>query len=125
MADYEQKVNKTGGTIKINYTLCMAYRIKLTDAEMDTLGWAVNHGYFPELTYGEMEMTEESREIAERMEDYGTRGQNHKVYEFEYEIPEFAAWAISDQRHDDPHSLFACIGSPLIEKLSALENSIV
>ena len=59
------------------------------------------------------------------MDDYGTRGQNHNFHEFEYEIPEFAAWAISQHRAEDSDSLFACIGSPLLEKLIALENSIV
>lgn len=103
----------------------MSYKIKLTDAEMDTLGWAVNRGYFPELTYNEMEMTEAAQNEAEKMDDYGTRGQNHNIHEFDYEIPEFAVWAISEQRENDSHSLFTCIGSPLLEKLIALENSIV
>lgn len=93
------------------------YTIKLTDAELDTLAWATDHGYFPAQTYDAMH----SIERAEELELTTPSGKT----EFAYEIPEHAAWAITMQREDDPHSLFACIGGALLEKLLALENSIV
>lgn len=103
----------------------MPYKIKLTDAEIETLARAVSHGYFPSESYDDWTMTEKSQIEAERMEDYGTRGQNHSTHEFEYEISENAAWAITMQRSEDSDSLFACIADPLLGKLILLENSIV
>ncbi len=89
----------------------MSYTIKLSDAEVSTLGWAANRGYFPAETYDAM-----------RLKD----GENEELdSEKSWEIPEHAAWAISMQREDDPDSLFTCIGGELLEKLINLENSIV
>ena len=101
------------------------YKIKLTDGEIETLADAVDHGYFPAETYDGLTMTEESQILAERMEDYGTRGENKNIEEFEYILEENKAWAITFQREDDPHSLYTNICGKLLEKLLALEHSII
>lgn len=84
------------------------YEITLTDDEVSHLGWLVNHGYFPEETYAAM-YDKDEEDAPEKV----------------YFIPEHAAWAIARQREDDPHSLFACTGQPLLDKLLKLEDSIV
>lgn len=92
----------------------MGYQIRLTDAEMDTLGWAANRGYFPAETYDKLHLADGE---PEETDDVHT--------ERLWEMPEHAAWAILDLREDDPDALFACIGGELLEKLIALEMSIV
>lgn len=91
----------------------MAYTLKLTDEEVSHLGWLVNHGYFPEETYNAMHLADGQDEDAPG--------------EKEWEIPEHAAWAISQAREDDPHgeALFACTGGPLLDKLVEFEGRIV
>lgn len=108
------------------------YQITLTNAEMETLQWAAARGYFPKETLDAMTLTVMD---AERMELDEQRGEQflgtpyadftNKDSEYTYNIPEYKAWAIIEQRTDDPDSLYTCIDSPLIEKLIALENSIV
>jgi len=100
----------------------MSYFLKLSDGELETLGWATNRGYFPRETYDAMQMTDAAQYEADGLE---VKGERTDKTEFEYEIPEHAAWAITMQREDDPHSLFTCIGGALLEKLIKLENSIV
>lgn len=89
----------------------MNYTIQLTGDEVSTLGWATNRGYFPEETFSAMHLAEGQDEEGDGL--------------LTWEIPEHAAWAISMQREDDPHSLFACIGGDMLERLLELENSIV
>jgi hypothetical protein len=86
----------------------MSYLLSLTDAELATLEWAVNHGYFPEETYQGMIPVGSA-------EDPG---------EYVYEVNEHAAWAILEWR-DSNADLYACIGQPLLGKLLKLEEEIV
>lgn len=89
------------------------YTITLTDDEIATLGWAVNRGYFPDETYKHMHLAD---------------GQPEEVFrdeERQWNIPEYAAWAILQQRDEDPYSLYSCLSGKLLEKLITLEQSIV
>lgn len=92
----------------------MSYSITLTNKEVSTLAWATDRGYFPTETFDAMHLA-----IGEQDEP--------RVHDNEHVwiIPEHAAWAIPMLREDDPHALFTCIGNPLLDKLIALENSIV
>lgn len=104
------------------------YQIKLTQGEYETLQWAASRGYFPKVTIDSMEMIEEDKEKIEKFPELGQSFKNtslFKDYESTYNIPEHAAWEILIQRENDSHSLYTCIGSPLLEKLLILENSIV
>jgi hypothetical protein len=93
------------------------YTIELTDNELSTLGWAVDHGYFPAETYDAMHLTDgEPNDFEKHLFDNISRS---------WSIPEHAAWAITLSREDDPHALFTCIGGSLLEKLIHLENQIV
>lgn len=91
----------------------MSYTITLTDSEVSTLGWAANRGYFPAETFDKMHLADGEPEVI-----YAWDERN-------WEIPEHAAWAITLQREEDPHSLYTCIAGELLEKLLTLENSIV
>ncbi len=99
----------------------MSYFIKLTAAEIKTLGWVANRGYLPKETFDAMNITAEDQEKIEAMEAA------NEVNDFEatYEIPEHAVWAISDLRENDPDAFYACLGGELLVKLLNLENSIV
>lgn len=101
------------------------YKIKLTNAELNSLAWAADRGYFPLKTYDALSMRESDREKSELMEEKGELTSRDNVHEFEYEIPEHAVWAILEQRQNDSHSLFACLGGKLLEKLLELEGKIV
>ena len=96
------------------------YQIKLTDAEMKTLAWLTDRGYFPEETYDAMSIIE-----AEDEDYFSDLTYERKHREWTWDIPEHAAWAILEHREDDPHSLYACCGGSLLEKLLELEGSIV
>jgi len=89
------------------------YYLDLTDDEMRTLAWAVDHGYFPEEAYDELELRDDQPERA-------PPGQTRA-----WQLPEHAAWSITMHREEDPDSLYACIGGELLEKLIELENKIV
>ena len=91
----------------------MSYQIKLSDAEVATLDWASNRGYFPRETYHEMYLAD------------GEPEECPITFERTWVIPEPAAWAISDLANDNPHALFSSIGSPLVDKLIELWQSIV
>jgi len=104
------------------------YQITLSNAEMETLQWAAARGYFPKETLDAMTMTVESAE-QERLDEeqfVGTANVHHlKDCEYTYNIPENKAWAISQQREEDSHSLYSCIGGELLKKLIKLESEIV
>lgn len=106
----------------------MTYKIKLTDAEMETLGWLTDRGYFPEETYDGMVP------ILCRCGHDEHEGQcpahdgcwcDSFVTERTWNIPEPAAWSILTQREEDPDSLYTCCGGELLEKLLKLEEEIV
>lgn len=107
------------------------YQIKLTNAEIETLDWAAHRGYFPRIILEKMTAipadAEKMEEMGKEIEKDSKSGILTKLNNFEatYEIPEHAAWAISEQRLDDSDSLFACIGEPLLAKLLELELKIV
>lgn len=89
------------------------YHIILTDAEVETLAWAADRGYFPIETYDAMHLADgEPEDVASNVER-------------KWLIPEHAAWAITQLREEDEHACFTCIGDPLLSKLLDLENSIV
>lgn len=91
------------------------YEIILTGEEINHLSWLVNHGYFPTETYDALTLADgepDDEEISDKLPR-------------KWQIPEHAAWAISQHREEDPDSLFACTGGELLTKLIALENSIV
>jgi hypothetical protein len=90
----------------------MPYKIELTDGELSTLGWAVDRGYFPEATYRNMEPEEPGIDL---MPDQSQV----------WLIPEWATWDILAHEQEDPDSLFACIGEPLLGKLLKLKEEIV
>ena len=95
------------------------YKIKLTDAEMETLAWLTDRGYFPEETYDAMEVAYD----VDRKEYRDTS--EYPNHEWTWNIPEHAAWAISVHREEDPDSLYTCCSGSLLEKLLELEGSIV
>ena len=94
------------------------YQIKLTDAEMKTLAWLTDRGYFPEETYDDMDIAEDETGRENYLNENGE-------IEWIYQIPEHAAWVILEHREDDPHSLYTCCGGSLLEKLLELERSII
>ena len=89
------------------------YEIRLSDAELETLGWAANRGYWPHEAYDALALAEgepeEARPDQERL----------------WHLPEHAAWSITDLAADDPAAYLSCIGEPLRGKLLALEMQIV
>lgn len=91
----------------------MSYTIMLSKGEVDALGWACERGYAPNL------FVDYASQLPEEADDASL------AQEFAVEIPEHAAWSILDARADDPHALWACPGGRLLEKLIALEESIV
>ena len=93
----------------------MSYEIKLSENEMQTLGWATNKGYFPEEAWNGLELKD--GELEDNLVDDNT--------ERTFVLPEHAAWSITVQRENDPDSLFSCIGGNLLTKLLKLEQSIV
>lgn len=42
-----------------------------------------------------------------------------------FDLAEHGAWGLVLHRNSDPHSLFACTGGDLLDKLETLESSIV
>jgi len=91
----------------------MSYSIRLTDSELETLGWAASRGYWPAdafdaLAFGESE-PEEAADGQERL----------------WLLPKHAAWSITEMAADDPHAYLTCIGEPLLGKLLMLESQIV
>lgn len=93
------------------------YQIRLTPNELATLAWATDRGYFPEdtydgLTYAECNPHAEDEQCPRDEEEL-------------YELGECDAHAIIEHRLLDPHSLYTCIGEPLLSKLITLEQSIV
>lgn len=81
------------------------YRLNLSPDELTTLGWLVNHGYYPEEAWKEMYQEDEDTD--------------------EWLIPEWAAWSITDHEREDPGSFLACCGEPLLGKLIELWQEIV
>lgn len=81
------------------------YELRLTDREVDTLGWLADRGYFPELLFDEMFTSENDPEL--------------------YLIPEHAAWSLIDLRENDPDAYLSCLGDPLLSKIIKLEQDIV
>jgi hypothetical protein len=95
----------------------MSYTITLSDSEISTLGWAANRGYFPASTFDAMHLADGEFDPS--------NGDVPADMPRKWVIAEHAAWAITEQREDDPHSLYTCIGGSLLEKLIELENQIV
>jgi len=92
----------------------MNYELKLTENEFDMVGWMTARGYFPEETWVEM--------YSDAAEETWVTNPKAEVTFF---IPESATWALTLHREEDSYSLFACVAVPLLDKLVALENSIV
>ena len=93
----------------------MTYEILLSSDELDTLGWLVTHGYYPEDAYGELELRDDQPE----------REDVDRSTELVYLLPEHAAWSIIQFQEDDPCGYLSCCGGRLLGKLVDLEMSIV
>jgi hypothetical protein len=91
----------------------MSYSIYLTNRELIDLSWASARGYFPSETYDAMYLA-----------DGESEDDDSPYIHRKWLIPEFAARHILLERLGDPHSLYSCIGEPLLGKLIDLENSI-
>ncbi len=92
-----------------------AYEINLSDAEVNTLAWLSDRGYWPDEAYDAMSLHES--EVEEGSTDLGKLRR--------WEIPEHAAWSITELANEDPDAFLTCCGSPLLEKLVELWQSIV
>lgn len=99
------------------------YYINLSNEEITTLGWAVQRGYFPAITFDELTITKENLQEYYLDEEQGIDNSDKK--EYKYELPEFAAWEITRQREENSHSLYSCFGGKLLQKLLKLESEIV
>ena len=89
------------------------YSLTLTDAEVSTLAWLTDRGYWPGEAYDAMALADgEPEEVAA---DTPRR----------WEIPESAAWSVSMLADEDPGAFLTCCGDPLLSKLLALWQSIV
>ena len=89
------------------------YKIVLSDAEIATLAWCADRGYFPLATYDGLTLADDESEDVD----------NHTPRV--WTLAESDAWPILEHREEDSHSLFACIGGELFDKLLELEGSIV
>ena len=96
------------------------YQNKLSDDEIETLGWLTDRGYFPKETYDAMSVIE-----AEDRDYFSDLTYERKHREWIWDIAEHAAWAILTHREDDSESLYACCCGNLLDKLEELEKKIV
>ena len=95
------------------------YTLRLTPDERDTLGWAVNHGYFPQDAWYALTPAENWPGDADGFPAPDADGF------ITYQLPEWAAWSISQLREEDPDACFACIGGDLLHRLLELEAAII
>jgi len=89
----------------------MFYYLKLTNRELEDLGWLTNRGYFPAELYDKLELIDDH--------------DNQRDVEYTYRIPEHAAWSLSMLREDDPDAYLTCLGGSLLDKILKLESEIV
>lgn len=85
------------------------YKIKLTNAEAETLAWLTDRGYWPREAYDAMRLEDGQDEDSED--------------ELTWCIDEPAAWSIREASEDE--GFLTCCGEPLAGKLVDLWQSIV
>jgi hypothetical protein len=85
------------------------YELKLTDAEVNTLAWLADRGYFPTEIYDNMQLIDTHDGIEEST----------------WTFPEHIAWSLLELREEDPDAYLACLGEPLLSKILELEENIV
>jgi len=93
------------------------YQLRVSDAELKTLGWLANHGYFPDVLYDAMHLADGEPDPDDGNVDY--------TLERTWLIPEYAAWSLLDLRDEDPDAYLSCLGGELLEKILQLEMEIV
>jgi hypothetical protein len=89
------------------------YSLMLTDAEVETLAWLADRGYFPGELYDAMDPAEGEPEEVPR------------DIERRWVFPEHAAWSLTQLQEDDPDAYLANLGDPLLGKILELEQKIV
>jgi hypothetical protein len=89
------------------------YSLMLTDAEVETLAWLADRGYFPTELYDAMDPAEGEPEEVDRN------------VERRWVFPEHAAWSLKQLEEDDPDAYLANLGDPLLGKILELEQNIV
>jgi len=92
--------------------------LNISNAEMNTLAWLTDRGYFPEEFYDNLHLREDQPEP----DDWRDFPKNEERI---WEVEENHAYSLKHLQEEDPDAYLTCLGQPLLGKILEIEEQLV